>query len=144
MKLKKTIILSGIILLTAYIAKASGKQDTTTLSNEPAISIFIKAVSGEGSENLQDALDDSFQYSMQQLNKQVTLDKRYFIGFFKRNAIFRQGYTLQVTQVMQNKNLGVVKVDMHYKTFTRSYYLSLTDNGSGQKIIYVYDVITND
>ena len=143
MKLKKTIILSCIILLTAYIAKASARKDTTTLSKCSAVSIFIKAVSGEGSENLQDALDDSFQYSMLQLNKQIYLEKNYFLDFFKRNAIIRQDCTIQTTVVMQNKNLGVVKVDMHYKTFTRSYYLTLTNTGSRRKIIYVYNVITN-
>ena len=140
MNKNKYLILAGVLLLGGITAKAVSRTDSCRLSKDYAINTFIAAQTGGQPGNLGDILDDDFRYSMLQLAHEVSYNKKYIVDFFRKARTAVPDCTVKIRPVMQHKNLSIVKVDMQYRTFTHSDYLTLTNTGCGWKIIFIYEV----
>jgi hypothetical protein len=138
MKTLKSLTLGLVLLFTVVAAKAADKYERFTKNY--AISSYIDAM-GHGKLNgLTEVLDSSVKFSMLRGTDVISYNKADMLGFMKTTEGVEQGCTVTTSEVQNNDDVTVVKVDMKYPTFTRSNYVTVANTGAGWKITNVYSV----
>ena len=143
MNILKFTVVTGLLLFVNHPISVGMPTDSIRLSRDYAVNVFEKTMTEGSIDHLEEILDDSFQFSMLRLNDQVSLNKRYLINFYKKSKTFylKQDCYVSSTTLMSSKYSSVIKLDLHYKTFMHSYFLSLASKSDGWKIIYVYSLL---
>lgn len=143
MKILKFALISCLLFFMNNPVSIGMPADSVRFSKDYAVNAFSKTLTDGSIEHLEEILDESFQFSMLRLNDQASLNKRYLINFYKKSKSFylKQDCYVSSTTIMSSKSSSVVKLDLHYKTFMHSYFLSLANRSDGWKIIYVYSLL---
>lgn len=121
----------------ATIAADSGKTTQAYV-----VDMFTKTMITGDYKSLDEILDDSFKLSMLRLKSQADLDKRYVIDFYKKNRLdyIKQNCTSDSAIVSSSKVSAIVQLNLRYKSFTHSYFLTLVEKSGGWKIVYAYSL----
>lgn len=138
MKTLKSIAMGLILLLSFGAAKAADKTDK--LTKNYALNTYIDAISHGKLQGFSDILDTDVKFSMMRGTQMVKYTKDEMMEFMKGIQNVEQACTISTSDVENNDNLCVVKVNMKYKDFVRSNYVTMANTGKGWKITNVYSV----
>jgi len=70
----------------------------------------------------------------------VSYTKKEMMDFLNTTKNIEEDCTSSTSLVETNTDVAVVKVDMQFKTFVRTNYVTIANTGNGWKIINVYSV----
>ena len=139
MKTLKSIVLGLALLVVTSVVKAD-EPVAIKISKNHAISTYINAMTQGKNNGLKDVLDQTAKFSSLRGNKVVSFDKADMLKYADQNQNIQQACTTTITEVENNSDLAVVKVDMQYNNFTRTNYVTMANTGEGWKITNVYSV----
>jgi len=137
MKTLKSIAL-GLILLTAFCAAQASDISAEKLSKRYAINTYVDAMTQGKLAGFNEVLDPSVKFSMLRGTQILSFSKNEMMDFMKNNKNVRQSCNVSTTEVENNDNVTVVRVDMKYEYFVRSNYITIANTGNGWKITNVY------
>jgi len=137
MKTLKSIAL-GLILLTAFCAAQASDISAEKLSKRYAINTYVDAMTQGKLAGFNEVLDPSVKFSMLRGTQILSFSKSEMMDFMKNNKNVRQSCNVSTTEVENNDNVTVVRVDMKYEYFVRSNYITIANTGNGWKITNVY------
>jgi hypothetical protein len=140
MKTIKLLIPAMALMLGCMAAKASGGNDSGDLAKKYAISVYVDAMTHGKLSELDNVLDPAVKFTMPQGNHISTYNKKKMMEFFQTVKGIEEDCTINTSVVENNANMNVVKVDMQFKDFVRSNYVTLANTDKGWKIINVYTV----
>jgi hypothetical protein len=140
MKIFKPIMLFIIVLMIGGIANAKNRADEGIFTKAHAIDTYVDAVARGKLDGLNDVVDPTAKFSLLQRKQLVSYTKKEMMDFFNRIKNIEEDCTVNTAVVETNTDITVVKVDMQFKTFVRSNYVTIANTGNGWKIINVYSV----
>ena len=141
MKNLKSIILGLALVLACGAVKATPViDDNENLTATHAVNTYIDAITRGKLNGLNDVLDQTVKFNMLRGKKMLSFDKKQMMDFFKGDKNIEQDCVTSTDVVESNTDIKVVKVDMKYKGFTRSNYVTVANTGDGWKITNVYSV----
>lgn len=141
MKTLKTAALGVCLFIAGIAAKANAiANDDKTTTSFYAINTYVDAMSRGKIEGLDKVIDKSAKFSYLRGNTIVTADKAESLRSLEENKGIEQSCVVSTSIVSSNNDVEVVKVDMKYENFTRTNYVTLTNNGAAWKITNVYSV----
>jgi len=140
MKTLKSLMLGLVMLAVCGVAKAANKPEK--LTKNYAITAYVNAMSHGQLAGLKDAVDASAKFSMLRGTDVISFSKAEVMSFLKGSEGVEQLCTVRTTEMENNDNVTVVKVDMKYEHFTRSNYVTIANTGDGWKITNVYSVFS--
>jgi hypothetical protein len=140
MKIFKPIMLFIIVLMVSGIANAKNRADEGIFTKTHAIDTYVDAVARGKLDGLNDVVDPTAKFSLLQRKQLVSYTKKEMMDFFNRIKNIEEDCTVNTAVVETNTDITVVKVDMQFKTFVRSNYVTIANTGNGWKIINVYSV----
>ncbi|OOQ60068.1 nuclear transport factor 2 family protein [Mucilaginibacter pedocola] len=140
MKTLKSIILGLALLLVCGAVNANPVNDNENLTATHAVNTYIDAITRGKLNGLNDVLDQHVKFNMLRGKKMLSFDKKEMMDFFKGDKNVEQDCVTSTDIVESNTDIKVVKVDMKYKGFTRSNYVTVANTGDGWKITNVYSV----
>lgn len=139
MKTLKTLTLAICLLITAVASHAKDdSRNAKAATPYFALKTYVEAVSHGNIKDLDFAIDKSAKFSMLRGKEIMSFDKEQTMNFFKTTAGYSQACTIRTTVVNSNADFLLARVDMKYKDFTRSNYVTVSNMGSIWKITDVY------
>lgn len=138
MKTLKSLTLGLALLFTVVAAKAADKFEK--FSKTYAVSSYVDAMVHGKLDGLSEVLDPTAKFSMLRGNDMISYNKTEMLSFMKTTKNVEQVCTIKTSEVDNNDDVTVVKVDMQYSGFTRSNYVTIANTGAGWKITNVYSV----
>lgn len=141
MKTLKTIILGLAAVLTfgAASAKPIHTANEKTSVNY-AVTAYVNAVMHGQNAALSEVLDNNFKLSMLRGKTMISCNKAELLDFLKTTENIQQDCKSTVTVNESNADITVVKMNMQYKNFVRTNYVTLANTADGWKITNVYSV----
>ena len=143
MKLIKPIMSLLIILMVSGVVKANKKGDEGMLTKIHAINTYLDAVTRGKMEGLTEVIDPTAKFSVLQHKQLVSYNKKEMMDYLSKIKNIEYDCTSTTSLVENNTDIAVVKVDMQFKNFVRSNYVTIANTGNGWKIINVYSVFSN-
>ena len=140
MKILKPIMLFIIVLMVSGVANAKNTTDEGIFTKAHAIDTYVDAIARGKLDGLNDVVDPTAKFSLLQRKQLVSYTKKEMMDFFNRIKNIEEDCTVNTAVVETNPDITVVKVDMQFKTFMRSNYVTIANTGNGWKIINVYSV----
>ncbi|WP_183576666.1 nuclear transport factor 2 family protein [Mucilaginibacter sp. X5P1] len=139
MKILKPVMLLVIALMVNTAVKAN-KTDEGVLTKTHAIDTYVDAMMRGKLEGLNDVIDPTAKFSLLQKKHLVSYTKKEMMDFLNTTKNIEEDCTVNTSVVETDTDIAVVKVDMQFKTFVRSNYVTIANTGNGWKIINVYSV----
>ena len=139
MKTLKSMLL-GLIIITVFSAAKAADKPAERLSKYYAINTYVDAMTRGKIAGMNDVVDASAKFNMLRGTKVLSFGKTEMVNFLKTQKDVEQTCTVSTSEVEDNDNVSVVRVDMQYKGFVRSNYVTVANTGNGWKITNVYSV----
>ena len=139
MKIFKPVMLLAIVLMINTAVKAN-KTDEGALTKTHAIDTYVDAMMRGKLDGLNDVIDATAKFSILQKKQLVSYTKKEMMDFLNTTKNIEEDCTSSTSLVETNTDVAVVKVDMQFKTFVRTNYVTIANTGNGWKIINVYSV----
>jgi hypothetical protein len=139
MKTLKSIVLGLALLVVTNIVKAD-EPTAAKITKNRAIATYISTMTEGKNQGFDAVLDENVKFSSLRGNKLVNFDKADMLKFIDQNKNIQQACTTSTTEVENNNDMTVIKVDMKYDNFIRTNYVTMTNTGDGWKITNVYSV----
>ncbi|RKR85707.1 putative lumazine-binding protein [Mucilaginibacter gracilis] len=142
MKTLKTIILGLVAVVTFGAASAKNIDNTANekTSINYAVNAYVNAIAHGQNEALTEVLDNNFKFTMLRGKTMVSCNKAELMEFLKTTENVKQDCKSTVMVNESNADITVVKVNMQYKGFLRTNYVTLANTNDGWKITNVYSV----
>jgi hypothetical protein len=140
MKTLKTIFAALALVVICSVAKASDDSDIARLSKDNAITSYINAMTNGNMKGFNEVLDPTAKFSMLRGKDVISFTKADMLDFMNSNKDIKQACTTTASVVESTGDVSVVKVDMKFKDFTRTNYVTIANTGKGWKITSVYSL----
>ena len=141
MKTLKTTILALVIVLGLGAAKANTvATKTEKLTVSYAVDTYVNAIVHGKIDGLNDIIDNNAKFSILRGKEVLSFNKADEMAFVKANKNIELDCTTQTSISQTNADFTVVKIDMKFKDFTRSNYVTMANTGNGWKITSIYSV----
>lgn len=140
MKTLKSIVLGVALLVSANIVKADEPVVAAAKTKANAITAYVNTVTLGQSADLADAVENNAKFSILRGEDVLSFNKAEMLKFANENKDVRQDCKTSVTEMENNDDMSIVKVDMDFGTFTRTNYVTVANTGEGWKITNVYSV----
>jgi len=140
MKALKQFISLLILFIVCGVAKATDKPGEGMFTKTHAINTYVDAMVRGRLDGLTDVVDPDAKFTILQGKRLVSCTKKQMMDFLEKIKNVEEDCTTSTSLVENNTELVVVKVDMQFKTFVRSNYVTIANTGNGWKIINVYSV----
>ncbi|MDT3404578.1 nuclear transport factor 2 family protein [Mucilaginibacter terrae] len=140
MKTLKSIVLGLALLVTANIVKADEIIPATAKTKANAITAYVSSITLGQNADLADVVDNSAKFNVLRGKEVLSFNKAEMLKFANENENVRQDCKTSVTEVENNDDMSIVKVEMNFGTFTRTNYVTVANTGEGWKITNVYSV----
>jgi hypothetical protein len=139
MKTLKTLTLAICLLATAVTVNAKDDRAAKAASPYFALKTYVSAVShGSNTKDLDYLVENSARFSLLRGKEIMSFDKEQAMKYFKENAGYDQDCSIKTTVVNSNRDFILARVDMKYKDFVRSNYVTISNMGNIWKITDVY------
>ena len=143
MKIYKCLTLLVLMLLTGITVKANIKTDTNKFTIDHAVKTYTDALIHGKLAGLKEVIDESAEFSMLQGKEQNSYSKRKMLDFFLLFKGTNMDCTTTNKVIERCGEIAVIKLDLLFKRFTRSDYVTIVHKDDKWKIIYVYSVFSN-
>jgi len=140
MKTLKSLLFALALVVTSTVVKANDEPTAARLSKDYAVASYINAVANGKMEGLNDALDQTAKFSILRGKTVLSYSKEDMLKFMNTTKDVKQACSTSASVVESNSDMAIVKVDMNYKDFVRSNYVTIANTGNGWKITNVYSV----
>ena len=140
MKTLKSLFAALALVVVCSVAKASDDADIAKLSKDNAITSYINAMTAGNMKGFNEVLDSTVKFSMLRGKDVVSFTKSDMLEFMNSNSGIKQTCNTTATVVENTGDVTVVKVDMQFKDFTRTNYVTVANTGKGWKITSVYSL----
>ena len=134
------LLISIMLLLVAGNVMATTKPGEGVYTRTHAVNTYVAAMVSGKLDGLGDVVDPSAKFTTLQGKKLVSSNKKEMMDFLEKIKNIEEDCTIGTSMVENNTEIAVVKVDMQFKTFTRSNYVTIANTGNGWKIINVYSI----
>lgn len=138
MKNLKSIILALALLITCLTAKAASVTNDEGLTMVFTINTYVDAITHGKLRGLDDVIDQNAKFSQLRGTDVLSFTKDEMLQSLRLNKDVEQECITSTTVIQSNAEVAIVKIDMQYKWFTRSNFVTVSNTGKGWKITSVY------
>lgn len=131
--LKKSILILSFLLVACFLVKADSPKKAGKNANDVLIKYIENTTAGQGYD-FKDLLADDFIQYIDCERKELNYDKKQFIKYLKVSANTVFDCTTDYSVIEETQDIVIAKVDMHFATFTKSNYVTLSNTDEGWKI----------
>ena len=130
MKTLKSMLTGIALLFVCVAANATVKSVTKDKPTKTdVVNMYIDAIAHGKTSTLENILDTDFQFNVKRGDNVNTLTKDQLIASLKNTSIDNTAVTTTITEVSDDDDASIVKVDFKYADYTRTDVITLSKSG---------------